>query len=138
MNDPSVVKDLKEIQGKRIYFGHQSVGVDIMNGVKDLVARAGGVGPAMITVKDSTEVPDAFIADSFVGRNEDPKSKCDDFGRTIASTFKGSLDIALMKYCYADINVNLDPDTAFAAYVTTLDRLRLEFPGITFVRKSVV
>jgi len=126
-------QDLATVGGARIFFGHQSVGRNVMQGLEDL---QNDLGTARITVLEMGEtapdLPDAFLLHSRVGENTQPASKCDDFKRQVGA-LAGRIDYALLKFCYIDIDENSDVDAIFGYYRRTLDDLKARHPDITFV-----
>lgn len=127
--------DLEILGGKRILFGHQSVGVDIMNGVEDL-QQSSGCSHLILLKGMETRPSGGWFIDTPVGRNSDPTSKCDAF-RTMVESLADSLDIALMKFCYVDIKDTTDVDVMFLHYAATIDALKRTCPRVTLVHATV-
>jgi len=118
------------LAARRVLFGHQSVGVNILNGVQALAADAG----APLAVKEERSpggVPG--IAHFKVGRNGDPLGKIADFAAAVEAGADRPADIALMKLCYVDISPETDVRQLAERYGGTLDRLAAQFPRTTFV-----
>ena len=118
------------ITKKRILFGHQSVGNNILTGVRSLASQAG----VNLKIIESRSVGTDFGISHFsVGRNEDPLSKINDFSDTLKSgAFKG-LDVALMKLCYIDINADTDVRKLAEEYQYSLENLSKQFPHTVFI-----
>jgi hypothetical protein len=133
----SLSQNLKAIEGKRIYFGHQSVGANILQGLEDL--RAEGKMPTFEIVKLGQPLiaGSTILIESGIGKNEHPRLKCDDFVRNVSALAKESLDVALMKFCYVDINANTNIQEMFRYYVSTVESLRTTLPGIRIVHVTV-
>lgn len=115
----------------RIYFGHQSVGDNIMQGVSDLVAADPKLGLRVLTAAPA-DSGGAFVH-GMIGRNGEPALKTDDFARIVAAGEAGPVQIAIHKYCYADIIDTTDAEAVFRHYREAMQRLRAERPGVTFV-----
>jgi hypothetical protein len=113
-----VVDDLKSLRNQRVYFGHQSVGANVLEGLRQLEAHF-GKGPDM--------------QDALIGQNGDPDGKCEDFSRRLQTFPPGSIDMALMKFCYIDFDQATDVPKLFARYSSTLDALQARYPSITFI-----
>ena len=126
--------DLERVGAARVYFGHQSVGANILQGLEDLQAD---LGQPVIRVAP----PGAFdvgggrgaFLHSAIGRNERPDSKCEDF-RRVLEQLRGQLDVALFKFCYVVFGDTTDTETIFAAYARTMDELKARHPNLVFVR----
>lgn len=119
------------LAAKRVYFGHQSVGGNIMQGVSDLVSAEPKLG---LRVLESAPADSggAFVHGD-VGRNGEPSLKTDDFARNIEGGLAGPVQIAIHKYCYADIVDTTDVDAVFRHYRETMQRLKAEYPSVVFV-----
>jgi hypothetical protein len=122
MNDSKIAEDLKSLRNQRVYFGHQSVGANVLEGFRALEASF-GKGPEM--------------QDALIGQNGDPDGKCEDFARRLQTFPPGTIDIALMKFCYIDFDQTTDVPRLFARYSSTLDALQTRYPSITFVPVTV-
>jgi hypothetical protein len=120
------------LAAKRIFFGHQSVGANIMEGVADVVRDEPRIG-LRVGVGAGALAGGGCFAHGPVGRNGDPGLKTDDFARLIEGPLRGRVDVAFHKYCYVDISENTDVAALFDHYRTTMARLRAEFPGVVFV-----
>lgn len=117
---------------QRVLFGHQSVGRNILDGVKALASQAGVTLP----IQESRGPAVARGLTHFaVGSNGDPLAKINDFAAAIDGG--AAADVALMKLCYIDFSVTTDPAQIAAAYCDTLDALRGRHPQTTFVAVTV-
>ena len=85
-------------------FGHQSVGENILNGIKQLAARD-GVNIDIHEQQDSA-LPSKASAIFPSATNGDPLSKIQDFAAAIDAGAAQGADMALMKLCYADFNAD--------------------------------
>jgi hypothetical protein len=119
--DRSTMQDLNTIRNLTVYFGHQSVGANILEGFREIEQHA-GMGPE--------------IKDSLIGVNGDPVGKCEDFARKLAGLAQPP-DIALMKFCYIDFDESTNEAKLFATYAATLDRLQAKYPSTIFVPVTV-
>lgn len=134
--DSSVINSESLLKDKIIFFGHQSVGENIINGMK-LINPNFEQG-----IHDIKENPDIRLNEpgffhAKVGKNNDPKSKIAEFDRIIRNSFQGRVDIAFVKLCYVDFNKNTDMEDLFIYYKTTMDKLRHDYPDIKFVHLTV-
>lgn len=120
---------------RRIVFGHQSVGRNILDGVRSLIADQPGVPLhlASLTTAGGGTLPAGAFVDLEVGRNSDPLSKTRDFAAAVDSGLARPGGIALHKYCYVDFDGANDPDSVFSAYRAAMAELRLRHPEVTLV-----
>jgi hypothetical protein len=121
----------------RIFFGHQSVGTNILDGLAEL-GRTGS-GPRLNILSPGVERVwgGGVLEHAFVGRNGSPMLKTDDFARRIESGVGSRADIALHKYCYVDFQSDTDAAAVFAHYRKTMARLHEQYPNVTFVHVTV-
>ena len=124
---------LKNVAGKRIYFGHQSVGFNILEGISDIVKDHPGSGLNLVKTNDPLAFKVPVFAHFTVGENEDPSSKIDDFARSMDKGIGGNAEIAFFKFCYVDVNRTTNTDKIFAAYKNTMERLKNKYPQTRFV-----
>jgi hypothetical protein len=125
--------DLDLIARARVYFGHQSVGANILAGLADLQGRLDRRVLRMVEPGGPAVPGDAGVfLHSAIGRNGQPDSKCEDF-RCVLDRLHGRLDAALFKFCYVDFTDASDARAIFAAYSRTMDDLKCRYPGIRFV-----
>ncbi len=125
------------LAARRIFFGHQSVGANIVQGIADLVAA--GHGPALQIIGSGGAWPASggFFAHGQVGTNGAPSSKTDDFARQVMERQGSRVDVAFHKYCYIDFTEGTDAEKIFAYYRDTMARLRATYPAVVFVHVTV-
>jgi len=129
--DPSLRKDLERIAQKRIYFGHQSVGENLLGGVQQLSTIA-SIPICVLEIPTANGVKATGLGYTFVARNGDPFQKLKSFEQAMGQQ-PTMLDIALVKFCFVDITADTDVKAVFARYRTTIDGLKARNPGTTFV-----
>lgn len=136
---------LKEVQTsaweklaqKKIYFGHQSVGNNIIDGVMDLMRENPQIRLNIVKTSDPDEFKSGFFAHSSLGKNDDPQSKIDAFANLIKSGIGSKVDIAFFKFCFADIIGTTDVESVFNIYKNTLSDVKKAFPKTKFVHVTV-
>ncbi|CAM3391187.1 hypothetical protein G4177_31525 [Corallococcus sp. ZKHCc1 1396] len=123
---------LERLSHRRVFFGHQSVGGNILDGVRGLTP--GAPAPALVEVKDATAAlaPGTF-AHALVGQNEQPETKLAHFAQLLDGGLAEQVDVALVKFCYIDFNSGTDAKALFEKYRATLAGLKTRHPGVTFV-----
>ncbi len=117
----------------RIYFGHQSVGWNMLAGIADIQARKPNVRLNIVESRD-TQGPGGAFVHSSIGRNQHPIEKIDDFAKMLGEGAGVGADVALVKLCYVDIDENRDVSALFKHYDETMSRLQREHPGTVIVR----
>lgn len=127
----AVDASLRDLAGKRIYFGHQSVGQELMAGVQDLV-RERGFGPSVVEWRDSSALPEGF-SHAMNGRNKEPLTKIQAFEETMSGPLRGQADVAFFKFCYVDITDSTDVDALFREYEAAMSRVAAANPQTRFL-----
>ncbi len=131
-------QEWQKIASKKIFWGHQSVGFNILEGVDELVANAPGAG---LQVVDSTDPSvfdgDGALAHASLGNNADPRSKIDAFVDTMEGGMGGVAELAFLKFCYLDFQPGSDVRALFADYKRAIDALARRYPETTFAHVTV-
>jgi hypothetical protein len=123
----------RAIAAKRIYFGHQSVGANILDGIRQLAAGHPGAALRIVSSRDPAAVSGPALIESPVGENGNPRSKDADFVAAMERGFGQAGGVAMYKYCYVDTDAATNPDQLFAAYQRTAASLRAKYPQLTLV-----
>lgn len=120
----------------RYYFGHQSVGANLMTGL-------GALGDAdaryKISVQWAYQAVSAFqgpgMFDKFVGENYQPYQKISDFDAQVRTTLQvgNHVDVAFTKFCYVDLSESTDVAALAQAYITEMEALETAFTNTTFL-----
>jgi lysophospholipase L1-like esterase len=116
----------------RIYFGHQSVGGNIVEGLRDLGAARNGSPLRIVRSRErSSSVP--ALVEFTIGENGRPESKMKDFAAALHQIDEGAEAIAVFKYCYLDITPATNVDQLFASHRKAVEEMRAQHPNLTFV-----
>lgn len=115
---------------KRIFFGHQSVGRNILEGLGRVLETAPEVRLDIREAAVPEDLAKPGLVHSRIGQNRDPLGKIDHFGRLLRDGIGRSADIALFKLCYVDIDRSTDIAALTAHYDRALAGLREEFPNL--------
>ncbi len=122
-----------QLCGKTIFFGHQSVGYDIVSGIRDIVASHEYLGLRIVETKDAKRVDGPALVHAPIGQNLHAESKTAEFTRLMEGGLAEKVDMAFFKFCFVDINESSNPDALFATYCKAMDTLKLRFPHTTFM-----
>ncbi len=120
-----------------IFFGHQSVGNNILDGVRDLAAAYDSVNLEIAAVTKTASIEEAVWAHAAVGRNREPLSKIAAFKEYMENGLGEKVDIAFLKFCYVDIRSDTDPNAILDAYCETMETLKSRFPDVVFMHITV-
>jgi hypothetical protein len=121
---------------QRIFFGHQSVGENLIDGMRDVLAENPQIKLPILEVSQGAQMAEPGLYHSRIGENGKPSSKLAAF-REIVTTSNGGIGTALLKYCYVDVTRNTDPDALFAEYQQAVDALRASQPDLVIVHMTL-
>lgn len=117
-----------------LFFGHKSVGNNILSGVKSLTQSM--ENPIQIIESSTVTAQDGFYH-VMIGENLKPITKIDGFASHIRNGWGDNADIAFLKLCYADINTDSDVNEVFNYYVKIMDSLQDAYPQLKLVHITV-
>ena len=90
---------ISKVSQAKVYFGHQSVGNNILEGVR-MWEEEEGVVIGNVESRDFLSVSEIPWVHFRVGSNADPKSKVDDFADLLSQVSHHDTAIAFFKFCY--------------------------------------
>jgi len=128
---------LKKLALQRIFFGHQSVGKNIIGGIKDISSQYPEIKLNVVKTNDSEMFDSPIFAHSRIGKNRNPQSKFDAYSKFIESGIGDKTDIAMMKLCYVDISSETNIKLLFDDYKSKMSMLEEEYPETKFVHLTV-
>lgn len=127
---------LSLLQHKRIYFGHQSVGANIIEGIRGLCHS----NQLELNIVESSQ-PQAYSAPVFghsrIGRNHEPRSKIDGFAEILNAGLGNRVDMALFKFCYVDVTDSSDVTGLFDYYNSVMTQLASAYPHTRFIHVTM-
>jgi hypothetical protein len=131
---PTTVSGALQVLATRsIYFGHQSVGGNIVSGVQTLITANPGSSVRVVSSSSASALAAGVFAHGSNGSNGDPAGKNDAFDATIRGGVGAAVDIAFFKYCYVDIYKGADAARLFDDYRAHMAALRAAYPRVRFV-----
>jgi hypothetical protein len=129
--------DLAKVSRTKVFFAHQSVGMNVLASVPGVYAAHGMATPE---IEENVARPGrdgGLVCHAFIGENEKPLLKIKDFDAKVRSGIGQQIDVAMMKLCYVDITGDTDIGAMFAAYRQTIAALERDFPEVIFVHVTV-
>lgn len=143
-NQPSKVvhlmltdSQIANLSTKRILFGHQSVGGNIVRGLSDLEGQYPALHLKTNNIDNRQPTATAGLFEFHVGANGDPASKDAAFSEMLDRTPDGISTIALYKYCFVDIIDTSDVKQIFETFQHNVLNLQTKHPQTTFVIVTV-
>ncbi|MCL2013132.1 MAG: SGNH/GDSL hydrolase family protein [Cystobacterineae bacterium] len=121
-------EDLAELKNRSVFFAHNSVGQNIIDGLKTIEPSF-----ASSFLKGGQQPQNAKgIMEHNMGDNGNPTAKLNRFV-TLLNNGGNQTQIALFKFCYVDFDRNTQVDALTTAYQSALTDLQNRFPHVTFV-----
>jgi hypothetical protein len=124
---------LARLARSRVFFAHQSVGQNIVEGLEGLQSASGVQSLRIAKLEESTPANAPAFIHARLGTNGDPKGKTDAFVAALENGLGNSVDIALQKYCFVDFDANTDVYAVFNYYRASMERLQQRFPKLTIL-----
>ncbi len=136
------IEDIQEsawltLADKKIYFGHQSVGFNIVDGIKDVMKGNPQIKMIITETDNAADFDTARFGHSRIGKNGDAKSKMESFAILMEKGLGNKVDIAFLKFCYVDVTGKTDIRRLFEDYKKSLKRLKQAYPRTTFIHVTI-
>lgn len=125
----------QKVASLKIFFGHQSVGDNLLAGLRELQAGYSSHPINVISSDDPASIAGPALIDWHIGQNGDPSSKDAAFREILDKGFGRQAGVAFYKYCFVDIG--REPDSLFRAYSENTSLLRARYPNLVFVHVTI-
>lgn len=135
--DPEINNKIETLSQKNIYFGHRSVGENIIAGINKIISENAKNAIIIKEYINKDTIEANYFLHSNIGENGYPQSKFDEFTNIIGNLAKRNLNIAMMKLCFVDITKNTNIEVVFNSYVKMIDTLQQKYPKIKFIHFTV-
>ena len=136
--DDVPAKAWQALSHKKIFFGHQSVGFNIIDGIEDIKnENAGLIDWDIMETADIAKVKNGAFMHAKVGTNKAPYSKIEAFAGIMKKNRAALPDMAFFKFCFVDIHAETDTQAVFNAYQKTMKSLKDACPETTFIHVTV-
>lgn len=132
------VSTWQKLSSKRIFFGHQSVGFNILEGIQDLMKENPAIRLNLMEMKDGT-LPEGggVFGHGKIGKNQRPETKLEDFRKRLDEGADKRIDMAMMKFCYVDVVDDTDVGILFANYKKRMEEIKGRHPEIRIIHSTV-
>lgn len=135
--------DLETLVHARVYFGHQSVGRNILQGVRALADEA-GVALRIEEVANGIPAAGPGLFHTNIGENGAPHGKLEAFLANVAASTPDAApavyDVALLKFCYVDLDDDSQeqsPQALFDRYRNSVAALGKRQQGLTLIHATM-
>lgn len=128
----------QKLAQKKVFFGHQSIGDNIIAGIEDIMKTNPSIKMNIIQLKESPRTNSgSLIHDGDIGENGLPEKKIEHFTTVLNDRLPNEVDIAFMKFCFLDINAKTDLDKVLTTYSDNIRMLQVENPKTKFVHFTI-
>ncbi len=129
--------ELQSLQTMRIFFGHRSVGNNILKGLEEVLLHFPDIHLHIINLDYASELPEYYLAHYGLGENGNPISKCDAFLAQIPKMIENHARIGMFKFCFVDFDEKTDVEKVFKYYQQVIQAAREKYPEMTIVHVTV-
>ncbi len=130
-------QQILNINAKKVFFGHQSVGNDIVQGIRDIESTDPRLRLKIVKSGAPEVVPGPALVEFEIGSNGNTVSKNEDFLAILDKGFGQQGGVAIFKYCYADFDSTTDVPGVFDVYQREIAAVRSKYPLLRMVHVTV-
>jgi hypothetical protein len=130
-------RQIDALATRRVFFGHQSVGNDIVDGIRDLVKADPRIRLNIVKSRDPETVSGPAFIESEIGQNGYPQTKTQEFEKILGKGMGVQGGIAMHKYCYVDFDSSTNLRQVFEQYRTRVDALKAKYRALTIIHITV-
>jgi len=122
----------------KIFFGHQSVGDNIVQGIRDLMMEDSRLQLNIVSTGDPAQATGPGLVETHLGQNTFPRTKNAAFRHTVENGWGGQDGaVVMMKYCYVDIGPETNVAAMFQEYTDLINNLQHKYPALQIVHVTV-
>jgi len=126
-----------KLSQKKIFFGHQSVGNNIIDGINKIELKKPYIHLNIVRTKNKSDFNKPVFAHFAIGKNDYPLTKIKDFIQIMDNVLGNKVDICFMKFCFVDITSATDIENVFEKYQKNIRNLKAHFPKMIVVHFTV-
>ncbi len=128
---------LQKLHHQKIFFAHQSVGNNIIEGMKELGAENPDIRLDIKRIEEFAPLKSPGFYHADIGKNDYPKTKIDAFVQAMDSGIGTTADMALLKFCFVDITANTDVNELFSYYEEKMKGIHEKYPDLKLIHVTV-
>lgn len=130
-------QQIASLMAQKIFFGHQSVGNNVIQGIRDLASTDPRLKLNIVKSSDPQSLSSPAFVEFEIGENGDPQSKSEAFAAILDKGMGAQGGIAMYKYCYVDIDSSTDIQRMFENYRKGISILKGRYPSLKIVHITV-
>lgn len=127
---------LDRMAQRKIFFGHQSVGADVVRGLAALAENL-AVPLNLVETRRVAALDGPCFAHARIGCNGDPAAKLEDFAALLDDGAGSVLYLAMVKLCYVDVTRATDSSELARRHDKHFDALSGRYPDLRLVAVTV-
>jgi len=128
---------LRALSLKKVFFGHKSVGQNIIEGLQDVMRTTPLIRLDIRETTNQEEFDQPIFAHAMIGKNKNPSSKIIAFREILDGGVGQVADIAFFKFCFVDIDHTSDLGAIFKEYDETIAYLTGKYPKLKIITVTV-
>lgn len=135
-----VKADLLTVSQARVFFGHHSVGNNILKGVQALADKTGVPLRIEEVTAGGTAPEGPGLFHGKVGENLDPDAKIAGFASALGAEGEARYDVATFKFCYVDLDEGSkerSPGKLFDRYANNISAIEAAHPGVKVLHSTM-
>ena len=129
-------EQLFQVGKARIFFGHQSVGQNILDGLKDLMDASAPQVNIVKARKGEELPPGPCLAHAYLGVNANPSAKIRDYAEFLDQPRPQEWNAVLLKFCFLDITRDTDVPALFKQYQDAVSALKQRHTNWVFIHAT--
>ncbi len=123
----------QKISDKKIYFAHQSVGINVIEGIQEILRKHPTISLNIVETANQADFKAGIFAHSAIGENFKPDTKTAEFISFMEQGIGENADTVALKYCFLDINAGTAVDKMFHKYSTALDKVSKDYTKLNVI-----
>lgn len=123
---------LKRLAEKRVYFGHQSLGFNMLDGIADLRKSVPAIALKVTETRAASDFAAPVFAHSRIGKNDYPETKIAGFYEVMTQV-GDKVDYAGFKMCYEDFGPKTDVQRVLGEYQAAMAKVASTHPKVTLL-----
>lgn len=124
---------LEELSENTYFFGHQSVGRNMLDGLRMVMQDYPALKLQIIEGDTGESAGPGHFVHANIGENGTPQGKMEHFSSAMDAGLGNQAKAAFLKFCYVDLTEADDPDVLFRQYQQSINTLKARYPDTTFV-----
>jgi hypothetical protein len=130
-------EQIVQLADKKIFFGHQSVGRNIVQGIEEIAAADSRIKLKIVHSDQPQLVTGPALVEFDIGMNGEPQSKNNAFVAILSRGMGMQGGITLFKYCYVDFTPSTDVDKLFSSYQEQVTDIQRSYPHLKLIHVTV-